>query len=155
MLTRPGSDRGGSQTEFNSQPAIDHKSYASSTSHPTDRTESNSQPAIGHKSYASSTLHPTDIPDTRTAKRMLLLPSEVEILEALMKADEGETYAIYSDSQGVLAFGISYVITEDDPEYGKPVGISVSEDRVREAFLADLDNVLEDVQKVDKSIRHV
>ena len=99
---------------------------------------------IDRETSTSSTIIATDITPA-AAKRMIVLPGEFGTLEALMEVDEGVTNTIYSDSQGVLAFGIRHVITEDDPEYGKPARTAVSEERVREAFLADLDKVLEDV----------
>ena len=56
-----------------------------------------------------------------------------------LKIDEGVEYKIYKDHLGYPTFGVGHLILEDDPEYGKPEGISVSEERVFSCFKLDLD----------------
>ena len=38
----------------------------------------------------------------------------------------------------ILLLELAYLIIEDDPEYGQPIGTEVSEERVMECFLNDL-----------------
>ena len=56
-----------------------------------------------------------------------------------LKIDEGVVYEVYKDHLGYETFGVGHLVLESDPEYGKPVGTPVSEDRVRECFERDLD----------------
>lgn len=56
-----------------------------------------------------------------------------------LKIDEGVVYEIYRDHLGYPTFGVGHLITKSDPEYGFPVGTSISEERVTQAFEADLD----------------
>ena len=56
-----------------------------------------------------------------------------------LKIDEGVVYEIYNDHLGFRTFGVGHLITEDDEEFGKPVGTPVDEERVRECFERDLD----------------
>jgi len=65
-----------------------------------------------------------------------------------LKADEGCVNEIYLDHLGYETFGIGHLVTKKDPEYGKPVGTSVSDERVREAFEADITVTLEDCKKL-------
>ena len=53
-------------------------------------------------------------------------------------ADEGCKYEIYLDHLSLPTHGIGHLITEDDPEYGQPVGTPVSEDRVNQVFEDDI-----------------
>lgn len=55
-----------------------------------------------------------------------------------LKIDEGVMYEIYRDHLGYLTFGVGHLITKSDPEYGFPVGTTISEERVAEAFEKDL-----------------
>jgi lysozyme len=64
---------------------------------------------------------------------------KVEEVYQQLKADEGVRYKIYEDHLGLATFGIGHLVTTKDPEYGKPIGTEVSEDRVRECFERDLD----------------
>lgn len=59
-----------------------------------------------------------------------------------LKIDEGVMYEIYRDHLGYLTFGVGHLITKSDPEYGFPVGTTISEERVAQAFEADLDIAL-------------
>ena len=50
-----------------------------------------------------------------------------------------QVHAVYLDHLGYPTFGIGHLIREEDPEYGQEVDTPVSEERVTEAFQADLD----------------
>jgi lysozyme len=52
--------------------------------------------------------------------------------------DEGCKYEIYLDHLGLPTFGIGHLITEHDPEHGKPVGTVVEQERVQKAFNFDI-----------------
>ena len=58
----------------------------------------------------------------------------IEALREQLKIDEGVKYEIYKDHLGYPTFGIGHLITENDPEHGKPDGTEISEDRVNEIF---------------------
>jgi len=62
----------------------------------------------------------------------------IEALREQLKIDEGVKYEIYKDHLGYPTFGIGHLITEDDPEHGKPDGTKISEDRVNEIFETDV-----------------
>lgn len=62
----------------------------------------------------------------------------LEKLYEEIKADEGEILSIYKDHLGYDTFGIGHLVTEQDPEYGQPVGTPVSAERVREVFDVDI-----------------
>jgi len=68
----------------------------------------------------------------------------VEQLREQLKIDEGCVYEIYNDHLGYPTFGIGHLVRESDPENGSPIGTEVSEDRVNEAFDADIEIVLSD-----------
>ena len=68
----------------------------------------------------------------------------VEQLREQLKIDEGCVYKIYNDHLGYPTFGIGHLVRESDPENGSPLGTEVSEDRVNEAFDADIEIVLSD-----------
>ena len=62
----------------------------------------------------------------------------IEALREQLKIDEGVKYEIYKDHLGYPTFGIGHLITENDPEHGKPDGTKISEDRVNEIFETDV-----------------
>ncbi len=62
-----------------------------------------------------------------------------EQVQSQLAIDEGIVHAVYLDHLGYPTFGIGHLIKEDDPEYGLEVDTPVSEERVTEAFQADLD----------------
>mgnify|MGYP000743016945 CR=1 FL=1 len=62
--------------------------------------------------------------------------------------DEGCKYEIYLDHLALPTFGIGHLIKDYDPEYGQPVGTSVSEERVRQAFNLDVIVTLEDCDRL-------
>lgn len=73
--------------------------------------------------------------------------SRLNLLETL-KIDEGVKYEIYYDHRGFPTFGIGHLIKSTEPEFYLKIGTPVSEERVLEAFEADLDIMLEDCRAV-------
>ena len=67
---------------------------------------------------------------------------EREKLFEQLKIDEGVVYEIYNDHLGYPTFGVGHLIKESDPEFGEPVGTSVSEERVWTCFDGDLEIAL-------------
>ena len=59
-----------------------------------------------------------------------------------MKIDEGVVYEVYHDHLGLPTFGVGHLVLDTDPEFGKPVGTPVDEDRVNECFEKDLDTAI-------------
>jgi GH24 family phage-related lysozyme (muramidase) len=59
-----------------------------------------------------------------------------------LKYDEGIKYEIYNDHLGYPTFGIGHLITEDDPEYGMPIGTPITESRVAVVFNEDVDTAI-------------
>lgn len=72
----------------------------------------------------------------------------IERLREQLKVDEGVKYEVYKDHLGYLTFGIGHLITPQDPEYGKPEGTPVSEERVNEQFAVDVDLFIDETQKI-------
>ena len=62
----------------------------------------------------------------------------LEQLEKEIKIDEGEVLEIYLDHLGYPTVGVGHLITENDKEYGKPVGTTVSQSRVNALLRDDL-----------------
>lgn len=56
-----------------------------------------------------------------------------------LKIDEGVKYEIYLDHLGLPTFGIGHLILQSDPEFGKPVGTPITEERVRTCFDRDVE----------------
>ena len=69
-------------------------------------------------------------------------------LRKQLEIDEGVVHEIYLDHLGYPTFGIGHLIRDDDPENGSEVGTSVSNDRVIDAFNADIESVLSDCDKL-------
>ena len=67
---------------------------------------------------------------------------EREKLFEQLKIDEGVVYEIYNDHLGYPTFGVGHLIKESDPEFGEPVGTSVTEERVWTCFDGDVDIAL-------------
>lgn len=59
-----------------------------------------------------------------------------------LKVDEGVVYEIYNDHLGYPTFGVGHLIIESDPEFGKPIGTPVDDERVREVFDRDLETAI-------------
>ena len=68
----------------------------------------------------------------------------IEQLRKELEVDEGVKYEIYNDHLGYPTFGIGHLVRDSDPEAGAALGTPVSEDRVIEAFNADVETVLND-----------
>jgi len=69
-------------------------------------------------------------------------------LQLEISRDEGVKLEVYLDHLGYPTFGIGHLIKTDDPEYGQAVGTAVTQERVDEAFQADMDVVLNDCKKL-------
>ena len=72
---------------------------------------------------------------------MITKETKEAIFEQL-KIDEGVVYEIYNDHLGYPTFGVGHLIKESDPEFGEPVGTSVTEERVWTCFDGDVDIAL-------------
>ena len=72
----------------------------------------------------------------------------IEQLKEQLKIDEGVKYEVYEDHLGYATFGIGHLITTADEEYQWPVGTKVSEERVNEVFLKDVQTFIKETQKV-------
>ncbi len=68
----------------------------------------------------------------------------VNQLRMELEIDEGKKNNIYKDHLGYPTLGIGHLIKIGDPEHGMPIGKHVSEERVIEAFNADIIMVLND-----------
>ena len=69
-------------------------------------------------------------------------------LERRLRSAEGEHESIYNDSRGNLTMGIGHRITKEDPEYGKPEGTPISDERREELFKTDMDRALSEARRV-------
>jgi len=69
-----------------------------------------------------------------------------EQVQSQLAIDEGIVHAVYLDHLGYPTFGIGHLIKFDDPEFGLDVDTPVSEERVTEAFQADLDIAISECQ---------
>ena len=69
-------------------------------------------------------------------------------LQEQLKIDEGVKYEVYEDHLGYATFGIGHLITTADEEYQWPIGTKVSEERVNEVFLKDVQTFIKETQKV-------
>ena len=72
----------------------------------------------------------------------------LDTLRKQLEIDEGIKHDIYLDHLGLPTFGIGHLITDNDPESGQEVGTAVSDERVRQAFEADVVSVIEDCNKL-------
>jgi len=72
----------------------------------------------------------------------------IDKLREEIAADEGEVHEIYLDHLGLPTFGIGHLVLDSDPESGLPVGTSIDNDRVVEAFESDIETVLSDCIKL-------
>ena len=72
----------------------------------------------------------------------------IEKLRKQLEIDEGIRHDIYLDHLGYPTFEIGHLITSDDPESGQEVGTAISDERVRQAFEADVVSVIEDCNKL-------
>jgi len=72
----------------------------------------------------------------------------LEQLREELIADEGCKYTVYKDHLGLETLGIGHLITQQDPEFGQPVGTPVSEQRVHQAFNLDILVTIEDCRRL-------
>lgn len=72
----------------------------------------------------------------------------LEQLREELIADEGCKYTVYEDHLGLETLGIGHLITQQDPEFGQPVGTPVSEQRVHQAFNLDILVTVEDCRRL-------
>ena len=72
----------------------------------------------------------------------------IQQLREQLEIDEGIKHDIYLDHLGLPTFGIGHLITDADPESGQEVGTAISDERVRQAFEADVVSVIEDCNKL-------
>ena len=72
----------------------------------------------------------------------------LEQLRKQLEIDEGVKYEIYLDHLGLPTFGIGHLVIKTDAESGQDVGTSISEERVRECFEADVLSVIKDCNKL-------
>ena len=79
----------------------------------------------------------------------------IEQLREELERDEGVKYEVYNDHLGLPTFGIGHLIIDSDPEYGAAIGTEVSDDRVKEAFETDVQNVLTDCEKLYVQWEHL
>jgi GH24 family phage-related lysozyme (muramidase) len=63
-------------------------------------------------------------------------------------ADEGYRTDIYLDHLGYPTVGIGHLILKTDAEYGKPVGTKITDARVTELFLSDIESSIKDAKKL-------
>ena len=73
---------------------------------------------------------------------------DIDQLREQLMIDEGVVYEIYKDHLGYPTFGIGHLVLDSDPEQGQDVGTPVTEDRVNECFVKDLQSVVEDCKKL-------
>jgi len=64
-----------------------------------------------------------------------------------LKVDEGFIDEIYEDHLGFATFGVGHLILDNEPEFGKSVGTSVSNDRIRECLNKDIDIVCSELDR--------
>jgi lysozyme len=72
----------------------------------------------------------------------------IKQLQEQLKIDEGVKYEIYNDHLGYATFGIGHLITDKDPEYGKPIGTKITEERVNEIFQTDVELYISETKSV-------
>ena len=73
---------------------------------------------------------------------------DIEKLREEIEYDEGSVNKIYLDHLGLPTFGIGHLVLDSDPESGLPVGTTIDNDRVVEAFESDIETVLSDCNKL-------
>ena len=69
---------------------------------------------------------------------------DIEKLKEELTKDEGCKYALYNDHLGYKTFGIGHLVTKHDEEYEMEIGTPVSEQRVNDCFLDDIEKVIDD-----------
>ena len=69
-----------------------------------------------------------------------------KLMEELIK-DEGYEYGIYEDHLGFATFGVGHLILDTDKEFGQAVGTPVSEERILECLMNDIDVVCSELDR--------
>ena len=64
-----------------------------------------------------------------------------------LKFDEGFIDEIYEDHLGLATLGVGHLILENDPEFGKPVGTPISNEKIREYLNKDIDIVCSELDR--------
>ena len=72
----------------------------------------------------------------------------MKLLREELENDEGVVSKIYLDHLGYPTFGIGHLVRDTDPEFGLAVDTPVSEKRIEEAFLQDMNSVVSDCTKM-------
>lgn len=72
----------------------------------------------------------------------------MKLLREELENDEGVVSKIYLDHLGYSTFGIGHLVRDTDPEFGLAVDTPVSEKRIEEAFLQDMNSVVSDCTKM-------
>ena len=73
---------------------------------------------------------------------------DMKLLREELENDEGVVRKIYLDHLGYPTFGIGHLVRDTDPEYHADVDTPVSESRIEEAFLQDMNSVVSDCVKM-------
>ena len=69
-----------------------------------------------------------------------------EIIKEDLIKHEGFKDEIYLDTEGLATFGIGHLVTEDDMEYGWPVGTPVTPERIDNVFEEDFEIAVTDAK---------
>ena len=72
---------------------------------------------------------------------------DMEKLQEELTLDEGCVNEVYLDHLGYATLGIGHLILKSDPEHGQDVGTAVSEERIKECFEKDIENVFTDLDR--------
>ena len=64
-----------------------------------------------------------------------------------LKVDEGVIDEIYEDHLGFATFGVGHLILDREPEFGKPIGTPIPEERIRECLNNDIDIVCSELDR--------
>ena len=72
---------------------------------------------------------------------------DIDKLREELTLDEGCVNNIYLDHLGYATFGIGHLVLETEPEHEQEVDTPVSEDRIKECFEKDIQNVIDDLDR--------
>jgi len=72
---------------------------------------------------------------------------DINKLREELTFDEGCINKVYLDHLGYPTFGIGHLVLSEDPEHGQDVGTPVSEERIKECFEKDIQNVFDDLDR--------
>ena len=73
---------------------------------------------------------------------------DIEKLREELIADEGMRLDVYKCTAGYLTVGVGHRIIEGDAEYGKPLGYTITERRMKQLFDLDIAIVREDCHRL-------